>query len=352
MLDRLGIRDRIADRLTLLPFGVEVIQAVADGRVELGVSQSSEISLHPGVSLVGRLPEPYALVTPYAAASLNGASDTATRFVDFLQTNVGVEALTEAGFSGEAASSKISLTEKTAFPILSARTEASAYQLNRTSDHVVFRRRIAPFDEGRREMKFTSAVAGIKTACIVALSLAIASPSLVQAQNYPNRPIRMIVPFSPGGAADTPGRMLMQKVSEALGQQVVFDNRPGAGGTIGAEAVAKAAPDGYTLLLISNTHLISASLYKNLAYDAVTDFAPVLQFGDAPNVLVVNPSLPAKSVRELIALAKANPGNINYASSGNGSSQHLFCRAVCDRWRASTCSTFRTKAARGRPPNC
>ncbi len=174
-------------------------------------------------------------------------------------------------------------------------------------------------------MKISFAAAGLKTACIVALSIVIASPPLAQAQNYPHRPIRMIVPFSPGGAADTPGRMLMHKVSEALGQQVVFDNRPGAGGTIGAEAVAKAAPDGYTLLLISNTHLISASLYKNLSYDAITDFAPVLQFGDAPNVLVVNPSLPAKSVPELIAVAKANPGNINYASSGNGSSQHLFC---------------------------
>jgi len=173
-------------------------------------------------------------------------------------------------------------------------------------------------------MKISFAAGGLKTACIVALSLAIALPPLAQAQNYPNRPIRMIVPFSPGGAADTPGRMLMHKVSEALGQQVIIDNRPGAGGTIGAEAVAKAAPDGYTLLLISNTHLISASLYKNLAYDAITDFAPVLQFGDAPNVLVVNPSLPAKSVKELIALAKANPGSINYASSGNGSSQHLF----------------------------
>src|SRR5512135_1145619 len=138
-------------------------------------------------------------------------------------------------------------------------------------------------------MKISFAAAGLKIAFIVALILTIVSPPLAQAQNYPNRPIRMIVPFSPGGAADTPGRMLMHKVSEALGQQVVFDNRPGAGGTIGAEAVAKAAPDGYTLLLISNTHLISASLYKNLAYDAITDFAPVLQFGDAPNVLVVNP---------------------------------------------------------------
>jgi tripartite-type tricarboxylate transporter receptor subunit TctC len=159
---------------------------------------------------------------------------------------------------------------------------------------------------------------------MVALSLAIVSPSVAQAQNYPSRPIRMILPFSPGGAADTPGRMLMQKLSEVLGQQVFIDNRPGAGGTIGAEAVAKATPDGHTLLMISNTHLISGSLYKRLSYDSVTDFAPVLQFGDAPNVLVVHPSLPVKSVRELIALAKEKPGRIDYASSGNGSSQHLF----------------------------
>lgn len=173
-------------------------------------------------------------------------------------------------------------------------------------------------------MKFSSASAGIKTACIVVLSLAIALPSLATAQNYPSRPIRMVLPFSPGGAADAPGRMLMPKLSEALGQQVFIENRPGAGGTIGAASVAKAAPDGHTLLLISNTHVISASLYKNLPYDSVTDFAPVLQFGEAPNVLVVHPSLPVKSVRELIALAKEKPGQINYASSGNGSSQHLF----------------------------
>ena len=164
----------------------------------------------------------------------------------------------------------------------------------------------------------------MKFACIVALSLAIASPSIAQAQNYPNRPIRMVLPFSPGGAADTPGRILMHKLSEVLGQQVIVDNRPGAGGTIAAESVARTKPDGYTLLLISNTHVISASLYKNLLYDSVADFAPVLQFGDAPNVLVVHPSLPVKSVQELIALAKEQPGRIDYASSGNGSSQHLF----------------------------
>ena len=134
----------------------------------------------------------------------------------------------------------------------------------------------------------------------------------------------MIVPFSPGGAADVPGRMLMQKLTEALGQQVVVDNRPGAGGTIGADLAAKAAGDGYTLLMISNTHVISASLYKKLPYDSINDFAPVLQFGDAPNVLVVHPALPVKSVKELVALAKAKPGSIVFASSGNGSSQHLF----------------------------
>ncbi len=145
-----------------------------------------------------------------------------------------------------------------------------------------------------------------------------------QAQNYPARPVRMIVPFSPGGAADVPGRMLMQKLSEALGQQVLVDNRPGAGGTIGADLAAKAPADGYTFLMISNTHVISASLYQKLPYDPLNDFAPVLQFGDAPNVLVVHPSLPVKSVRELVALAKARPGSIDYASSGNGSSQHLF----------------------------
>jgi tripartite-type tricarboxylate transporter receptor subunit TctC len=173
-------------------------------------------------------------------------------------------------------------------------------------------------------MKLTYRGACIKTICIIALSLAIASPTIAQVQNYPNRPIRMVLPFSPGGAADTPGRMLMHKLSEALGHQVIVDNRPGAGGTIGAETVAKAKPDGYTLLLISNTHVIGGSLYKNLNYDSIADFAPVLQFGDAPNVLVVHPSLPVKSVQELIALAKEKPGRIDYVSSGNGSSQHMF----------------------------
>ena len=167
-----------------------------------------------------------------------------------------------------------------------------------------------------------SVIGALRQVLVAGAVLVLAYPA--QAQNYPVRPVRMIVPFSPGGAADVPGRMLMQKLTEALGQQVVVDNRPGAGGTIGADLAAKAAGDGYTLLMISNTHVISASLYKKLPYDSLNDFAPVLQFGDAPNVLVVHPALPVKSVRELVALAKAKPGSIDFASSGNGSSQHLF----------------------------
>lgn len=143
------------------------------------------------------------------------------------------------------------------------------------------------------------------------------------AQNYPTKAVRLIIPFSAGGAADVPGRIVTQKLSEALKQQVIVDNRPGAGSTIGAETAAKAAPDGYTIFMISNTHFVSAALHKKLAYDSLNDFTPVTQITSAPNVLVVHPSLPAKSVKELIALAKAKPGQIDYASSGNGSTQHL-----------------------------
>ena len=160
-------------------------------------------------------------------------------------------------------------------------------------------------------------------AAVLAAASAVAACA-AHAQNYPSRPVRIVVPFSPGGAADTPGRMLAPRLAEALGQQVLVDNRPGAGSTIGTELVAKASPDGYTLLLVSNTHAINASLYKKLNYDPLADFTPVLQFATSPNVLVVHPSLPVKSVKELIALARAKPGQIDYASSGNGSSQHLF----------------------------
>ncbi len=143
------------------------------------------------------------------------------------------------------------------------------------------------------------------------------------AQGYPTKPIRMIIPFSAGGAADVPGRIVTNKLSEAIKQQVLVDNRPGAGSTIGADTASKAAPDGYTVFMISNTHFVSAALHKKLPYDSLNDFTPVTQITSAPNVMVVHPSLPAKTVKELIALAKARPGQIDYASSGNGSTQHL-----------------------------
>jgi tripartite-type tricarboxylate transporter receptor subunit TctC len=143
------------------------------------------------------------------------------------------------------------------------------------------------------------------------------------AQTYPVRPVRLIIPFSAGGNADVPARILMPRVSAALGQQVVIENRPGAGSTIGAEAAARSAPDGYTLFLISNTHFVSAALHRKLAYDPVNDYAPITQITSSQNVLIVHPSLPARSVKELIALARAQPGKVDYASSGNGSTQHL-----------------------------
>lgn len=166
--------------------------------------------------------------------------------------------------------------------------------------------------------------------CLLAGTLGlIAAAEEAQAQAYPARPVRLIIPFSAGGAADVPGRILTQRLSGTLVQQVVIENRPGAGSTIGAEAAAKAPPDGYTLFWISNTHFVSAALHKQLAYDPLNDFTPITQVTSAPNVLVVHPSLPAKTVKELITLAKARPGQIDYASSGNGSTQHLTGALFC-----------------------
>ena len=150
-----------------------------------------------------------------------------------------------------------------------------------------------------------------------------------QAQNYPSRPIRLVLPFAAGGLVDVPGRILAQKLSESLGQPLVVENRPGAGSTIGADYVARSKPDGYTLMITSTTHVISANLYKPLPYDALKDFAPVMKLAEGPYVLVVHPGLPAKSVSELIALAKSRPGRIDYGSSGNGSSQHLVAALFC-----------------------
>ena len=145
-----------------------------------------------------------------------------------------------------------------------------------------------------------------------------------QAQAWPDKPVRVVVPFPASGATDLVARVVTQRVAQDLGQQFVVDNKPGAGGTIAEAEAAKAAPDGYTLLLTtSSTHAISPHLMPRLAYDARKDFTPVAHLADAPSVLLVTPSLPAKSVQELIAYAKAHPRALNYASSGNGTIVHL-----------------------------
>jgi len=151
----------------------------------------------------------------------------------------------------------------------------------------------------------------------ICAGLAIA-PDLSTPQSYPNKPVRLIVPYASGNT-DTTARIFGQKLGERLGQQVVIDNRPGAGANIGAELAAKAAPDGYVLFYASLSHAINASLYKQLNYNLVKDFAPIALLISSPYILTVHPSVPARSVKELIALAKARPGQLNYASSGSTS---------------------------------
>jgi tripartite-type tricarboxylate transporter receptor subunit TctC len=161
----------------------------------------------------------------------------------------------------------------------------------------------------------------VKWAAAAAFALTAAAAG---AQSYPNKPIRMIVGFPPGGGTDVVARVISAKLQEWYGQAVVVENRAGATGTIGADAVAKSAADGYTLIMGHvNSHGIAPSLFTKLPYDPVKDFAAVSYVGYVPNVLAVHPSVPAKSVKELVALAKSRPGAMNYASSGNGSTQHL-----------------------------
>jgi tripartite-type tricarboxylate transporter receptor subunit TctC len=157
---------------------------------------------------------------------------------------------------------------------------------------------------------------------LVAASLIASLPAL--GQSYPSRPVRMVVPYSAGGATDIVMRIVALKLPEFLGQQVVVDNRPGAGGLIGTDTAAKAAPDGYTLLATSTPHVILPHLHKKIPFDALKDFSPIMQFGDQPYALTTHPSLGVSSVKELIALAQKQPGKINYASSGNGGAQHMF----------------------------
>jgi tripartite-type tricarboxylate transporter receptor subunit TctC len=153
------------------------------------------------------------------------------------------------------------------------------------------------------------------------LLAALAGPALAQA-DYPNRPVRLIIPFPPGGSNDVVGRVIAQHLGESLGKQIIVDNRAGAGGVIGTEVASKAAPDGYTLLGISLAHAVNPWLYK-LPYDPIKAFAPIGIMGKGPVVLSVNPSLPVQSVKELVALAKSKPGDLQYASAGVGSFQHL-----------------------------
>src|SRR5262249_14998981 len=157
---------------------------------------------------------------------------------------------------------------------------------------------------------------------LLGLLLAIAA-SVAAAQGYPAKPLRLIIPFSPGGSNDIVGRMAAAQLGERLGQPVIVDNRTGAGGTIGTEAAAKASPDGYTLFLVSVAHAFNTAIYKKLPYDPVKSFVPVAMLGTGPAVLVVYPGLPANSLQELIALAKQKPGQLNYASAGVGSFLHL-----------------------------
>jgi tripartite-type tricarboxylate transporter receptor subunit TctC len=159
---------------------------------------------------------------------------------------------------------------------------------------------------------------------LAALALQATPLAQAQATDYPNRTIRIIVPFSPGGAVDGPIRAIAAEVSKRVRQQVVIENRPGAGATIGSEVVAKAPADGYTLLLASQTNAISASLYPKLSFNPLDDFVGISLLGREPGVLVVHPSMPVRSVAELVAYVKDRPDQVNYASSGNGSGQHLF----------------------------
>ncbi len=168
-----------------------------------------------------------------------------------------------------------------------------------------------------RTPRFRLVAGAVLTALAASLSVPVA------AQTYPSKPVRLIVPFAPGGFTDVVARILGQRLSVSMGQQFIIENKAGAGSTIGTDFVAKSAPDGYTLVMISTTHVISPWIYKSMPYDPIKGFVPVTKLVDSPYVLLVNPKVPARNVQEFIALAKASPDTLRYASSGNGSSQHL-----------------------------
>jgi tripartite-type tricarboxylate transporter receptor subunit TctC len=167
------------------------------------------------------------------------------------------------------------------------------------------------------------ALSAIFLGLLLAETAAAQTHSTGSGQAYPTHPVRIVIPLSPGGTTDVPGRIIAQKLSETLGQQFYVENRAGAGGTIGTDFVAKSRADGYTLLLTASPFVIAPHVYKKLPYDALADFVPVIRIASGPYVLVVHPSLGVNSVKELIAAAKKQPGAIDFASSGNGSAQHL-----------------------------
>lgn len=164
---------------------------------------------------------------------------------------------------------------------------------------------------------------GILNRLLLAAGLGLISISAQAEAAYPTKPIHMVVPYPPGGPTDLIARVIAVNLGERLGQPVVVENKPGASGMIGADMVAKAAPDGYTLLANASIHIINPSLYAKPRYDAIKDFAPISNFADVPLVLLVNPKLPANSVQELMALAKSSPQPMAFASTGNAAAQHL-----------------------------
>jgi tripartite-type tricarboxylate transporter receptor subunit TctC len=167
--------------------------------------------------------------------------------------------------------------------------------------------------------------ASVCLATVTALALFATQPALAQpaAETYPNKPIRFILPFPPGGGTDIVGRILADRMAIDLGQPVVIENRGGAGGNVGAEVAARSAPDGYTIVMVAPSLAISPSLYKKLNYDPVKDFAPIGLVATVPNVLVINPAVPAQTLSEFVALAKRSPGAMNFGSGGSGTSNHL-----------------------------
>jgi tripartite-type tricarboxylate transporter receptor subunit TctC len=160
-------------------------------------------------------------------------------------------------------------------------------------------------------------------ALCIALAGTVSGLSAHAAESYPAKPVRMVVPYAPGGNADIQARYIAERLSDTLGKQFIVDNRPGANGIIGAEVAAHAPPDGYTLMLIANTFTVNPGLYPKIPYDTIKDFQPITLVGDTPLLFVAHPSVPAKNVKELVALAKSRPSQLNYGSSGNGSPSHL-----------------------------